>query len=113
MPENLPPPPNKPRGLVLIMIAMFGVLFLAIMMFSKGMGTQSKSWSELLQMIREGEVLEIQPSPESVHVKLAKNPVNGKSEEFTVLYPGARLDDTEKKQLQDAIEESKKRVVAE
>jgi cell division protease FtsH len=102
MPENLPVPPNKPRGLVMIMVALFAVLMLLILLVKNQSGTQP-SWSELLDRVDKGQVSEIQYFQDYLEVTLLRDPDNGEMKRFPVYYLGARLSDTEAKELSDHI----------
>src|SRR4051812_36258216 len=110
MPENLPPPPNKPRGLVMIMLALFAMLLFAIIIIHGGLGTTHRTWSEFLDMVRSGKVAKVEANPDFAMVTTVVDPNTRKQETFRVLYPGARFEDTERQELKVAIEENNKRV---
>ncbi len=101
MPENLPPPPNKPRGLLMIMLAMFGVLLLSIYMV-RGLTPKEKLWSKMLEEVRDGRIAKVQTRQEFALVTEANGTEPGKT--YRVLYQGGRLEDSDKKELNESIE---------
>jgi cell division protease FtsH len=102
MPENNPLPPQKPRGLMLIMMSLMGIMILTIVMY-KNWSPQDISWSEFKEKIREGVVTKIVVGPEFAKVTTNRKE-NGKV--FRVLYPTGRLQDTSQKELRELIDEN-------
>ncbi len=98
MPEN-PPPPQKPRGLLLIMMSLMGVMIITVMMW-KNLSPTPVSWTNFLDEIASGNVLEVEIGPESALVKQTKSAGN---KEYRVYYPTGRLGDTTQKELMDII----------
>jgi cell division protease FtsH len=101
MPENLPPPPNKPRGLLMIMLAMFGVLLLSIYMV-RGLTPKDKPWSKFIEEIRDGRIAKVQTRQEFALVTEANGTEPGKT--YRVFYQGGRLEDSDKKELNETID---------
>src|ERR1700677_636255 len=101
MPENSPVPPQKPRGLMLIMMSLLGILVLTLMMYNH-LVPRDPSWSQFLDKIRSGEVVEIQRGHEDAQVREGKNSNNLT---YHVLYPGGVLSDSDRKTLNDLTEE--------
>jgi len=103
MPENLPPPPNKPRGLVMIMVVLFCTLIFTFLVIRNGYGTAKMSWSEFLDRIDRGQIAKVEAYSDIAVVTLIKDSVPGKQETERVYYPGARLDEALNKQMMDSI----------
>jgi cell division protease FtsH len=104
MPENLPPPPNKPRGLVMVMLALFGMLLFAIIIIHNGIGTTRRSWTEFFDMIQQGRVAKIELDPDFAMVTTTADANTHKQESFRVYYPGARLEEAERKLIYDTVD---------
>jgi cell division protease FtsH len=104
MPENLPPPPNKPRGLVMIMVVLFFTLIFTFLVIRNGYGSQHLSWSDFLDRVDRGTVAKVEAYSDFAMVTLIKDSTTSKQESYRVLYPGARLDEALEKQMIDAIE---------
>ena len=103
MPENSPVPPQKPRGLLLIMMSLLAMLVLALMMYNH-LVPREPSWSQFLDKVASGEVIEIDEGLEYAQVREGKGSNNAS---YRVLYPGGRLSDADKKSLQDLIDQRK------
>ncbi len=102
MPDNTPAPPQKPRGLLLIMLSLFGVLTLSLLMWSK-LGSKDVTWTAMLKMVSDGKVQRIQLGQEFAVVTTNKRPGH-ESETFAVNYLTGRLLDSNQKELQAAVD---------
>jgi hypothetical protein len=58
-----PPPPQKPRGLLLIILSLLGVMILTVMVW-KGVNTTPVKWSQFLERIENGEISKVVLGPE-------------------------------------------------
>jgi cell division protease FtsH len=99
MPDNPPPPPQRPRGLLLIMLSLMGVMVLTAMLW-KGIGPKPVMWSQFVERIQNGEVAKVRIGPEFATVTPSKKGTPG---EYNVYYLAGRLGDDGQKELTDLI----------
>jgi cell division protease FtsH len=102
MPET-PPQPQKPRGLLLISLAVVGALFLLLMAVKDGDGAfgQPVSWSKLFENINKGKVAKIILENDQARVEASKA---GGGQKYRVDYPGAKFTDGVHKEIRDAVD---------
>jgi cell division protease FtsH len=98
MPENPPPQPNKPRGVLMMTLLLVGLLVLVLVAVRSENGGIGKniSYSEFLDKITKGEVARYSLGAESISVTASKT---GGETKYTVNYPGARLTDEISQQI--------------
>ena len=99
MPENPSPPPQKPRGLLLIMLSLMGVMIITVMMW-KNLSPAPTKWSAFVEAIGKGEVARIVIGPEYALATASKS---AGGHEYRVNYLTGRLGDTGQKQLEELI----------
>ena len=100
MSEPITPPPQKPRGLLMIMLLLFGAMMLVVMTF-KNLQPDEVSWSALLGNIEKGKVLKIEQGAEFLMATPTKD---AGAQAYRVLYPGARMNENLQLQLQGAMD---------
>ncbi len=100
MSEPTPTPPQKPRGLLMIMLLLFGAMMLVVMMF-RNLQPDEVSWSALLGNIEKGKVLRIEQGAEFLVATPTKD---AGAQPYRVLYPGARMNENLQLQLQAAMD---------
>jgi cell division protease FtsH len=96
---NTPQPPQKPRGLLLIMLVLFGTMMFVVLMF-RNLQPEEVSWSRFLANVEDGKVTSIEQNSESLVVSPTKD-VGGQP--YRVLYPGSRVTDNLQAQLEKSI----------
>jgi cell division protease FtsH len=97
MSEPTPPAqPQKPRGLMMIMLILLGVLLLTFMLVHN-IDHDEPSWSRFLQNVHDGKVVKIRPGPEYVQVEPA-GAVGRQT--YRVFYPGPRGQEAEKQMME-------------
>jgi cell division protease FtsH len=100
MADKTPPTPQKPRGLLLILLSFMGIMILTVMLW-KNMTPNPVKWSQFLERIERGEVAKIIYGPESALVTPTKR-IGGT--EYPVYYPAGRLGDETLKELNSRID---------
>jgi cell division protease FtsH len=104
MAENTPVPPQKPRGLMLIMMSMIGVMILVMMMY-KSFYIHEIAWSSFMERISDGEVNDILLNADSAQVTASKSAGNTAGGNiYRVNYPTGRLDETDRKELETRVQ---------
>ena len=98
MSEPTTPPPQKPRGLMMIMLLLFGAMIMVAMLFNN-LQPEKVAWSDFLTNVEEGKVTSIEQGAEFLVVSPTKD--GGKP--YQVLYPGSRMSDTLQAQLDKSI----------
>ncbi len=98
MPENSPPQPPKPRGVLMMTMLLIGLLVLVWVAVHESGGGFGKnvSYSEFLDRISKGEVARFNLGAESIAVTASKT---GGESKYIVNYPGARLTDEISQQI--------------
>ena len=99
MPENPPPSPPKPRGLLLIMMSLMGVMIITVMMW-KNLSPAPVKWSKFVEDIGKGEVAKIVIGQEYAVVTPTKK---AGGNEYRVYYLTGRLGDAGHKDLLEII----------
>ena len=95
MAEKPPPTPQKPRGLLLIMLSLMAVMILTVMMW-KNLSPTPVPWSQFIERIDRGEVAKVVLGPEYATVTPSKKAgVN----DYPVYYPSGRLTEASQKEL--------------
>ncbi len=108
MPDNLPPtPPNKPRGLVMIMLALFAALFIVILIY-KGPTPLPMTWSVLMERIAKNQIAKVKLAADAAEVTAVADPVTHQQAVYRVNYIGARLENAQNQMLMDAISDANK-----
>ena len=105
MADHTPTPPQKPRGLLLIMMSLMAVMIITLMLWQKIVSPSPVKWSAFLEKIDQGEVAKINVGQESVKVTATKK---GGGNEYYVNYLNGRLGDVGHKELSDRIDEYNK-----
>ena len=100
MADQTPPPPQKPRGLLLIMMSLMAVMIITLMLWKNMVSTPPMKWSAFIEAIDKGEVAKVIVGPESAKVTATKK---AGSAEYHVNYLTGRLGDTGHKELIDKI----------
>jgi len=96
-------PPNKPRNLFVIMMALFLVLILVVFMYQR-IGIPEKTLSYFMEEVAKGRVLKIQPGPDKLTVtRLGEG--TSSEETYDVNYPGGRLMENTEKMLFSVVAE--------
>jgi hypothetical protein len=72
MADHTPTPPQKPRGLLLIMMSLMAVMIITLMLWQKIVSPSPVKWSAFLEKIDQGEVAKINVGQESVKVTATK-----------------------------------------
>ncbi len=98
MSEPTTPPPQKPRGLLTIMMLLFGSMILVVLMFNP-MQPEKVAWSDFLTNVEEGRVTTIAQGAE----ELVVTPIKDGGKQYRVLFPGSRMSDTLQAQLDKSI----------
>jgi cell division protease FtsH len=102
MPEHTPPPPQKPRGLALIIFSLIAVLMLTIMMW-RHLGTHEVSWSDLItERIPNGEVAKIELESDSALVYPTRDAKDAGGP-YRVNYLTGRLLDADNTEIHQAV----------
>jgi cell division protease FtsH len=99
MPETPTPPPQKPRGLLLIMMSLMGVMILTVMMW-KNLSPPPVKWSQFVERIEKGEVAKLVIGPEFSLVTPSKK---AGGSEYRVYYLTGRLGEAGQKELIELI----------
>jgi len=92
MPGEPQTPPNKPRNLFVIMMALFLVLILVVFMYQR-IGTQERLWSAFVDDVKKHKVVKVQPGREKMIVTKVRDG-SGPEETYEVLYPGGYYQDS-------------------
>ena len=101
MSESTPPqPPQKPRGLLMIMLLVFGAMMLVVLMF-RNLQPEEVAWSDFLANIEEGRVTKIEQNYEFLVVTPTKD---AGAQPYRVNYPGSRVTDNLQSQLDGKIQ---------
>ncbi len=108
MPEPTSTPPPKPRGLLPIILLLFGAMMLIVLMF-RNLQPEEVSWSRFLANITEGKVLKIEQGSENLTITPTKEQGG---QPYRVLYPGSRVTDSLQAQLERAINSYNEKVEA-
>jgi cell division protease FtsH len=108
MPEPTPVPPQKPRSILLVMLALIGVMVLSVMMV-RNFGPKEESWSKFLENVSEGKVAKIVRGTESLQIKATKQ--DG-SREYVVYYPSGRPLDSDMAIYRKAVDDYNTKVAA-
>ena len=103
MPGEPQTPPNKPRNLFVIMMALFLVLILVVFMYQR-IGIPEKSWSYFVEEVSKDHVLKIQPGSDKLTVTRLGQSTTAE-ETYDVLYPGGHLRDNTEKLLLEIVAE--------
>lgn len=101
MADHTPTPPQKPRGLLLIMMSLMAVMIITLMLWQKIVSPTPVKWSAFLENIDKGDVAKINVGPESLKVTATKK---GGGNEYHVNYLNGRLGDVGHKELSDRID---------
>ena len=100
MAEKPPPTPQKPRGLLLIMLSLMAVMILTVMMW-KNLSPTPVPWSQFIERIDRGEVAKVVLGPEYATVTPSKKAgVN----DYPVYYPSGRLTEASQKELNSKLD---------
>jgi hypothetical protein len=106
MPDAPPPPPAppKPRGLLMMTLMTVAILVLVLLVVRDGGGlgggAETPSYSAFLDNVREGKVSKFRLGVDAIHVEASPD---GGGKNYTVLYPGARLSDEVKREVNEAV----------
>jgi len=100
MPGETQPPPNKPRNLFVIMMAVFGVLALVVMLFNN-MRHEERSWTAFLDDFDSNRITKIVTENNQLVYTLRNDGKEAKS--YAVNYPGGHLKDSTATFLQDKV----------
>ena len=92
-------PPQKPRGLLTIMLILFGTMMLVVMMF-RNLQPDEVPWSRFLANVDEGKVTRIEQGSDFIVVTPTKD---AGAQQYRVLYPGSRITDNLQSQLEKSI----------
>jgi cell division protease FtsH len=92
-------PPQKPRGLLTIMLILFGTMMLVVMMF-RNLQPDEVPWSRFLANVDEGKVTRIEQGSDYIVVTPTKD---AGAQPYRVLYPGSRITDNLQSQLEKSI----------
>jgi len=105
---NPPPQPQKPRGLLMIMLLLLGAMMLGLLMV-RNLKLEDVAWSDFLANVEAGKVTKIEQGSESLVVTPTKD--EG-SQPYQVLYPGSRVTDNLQSQLDKSIQVFNEKVKA-
>jgi cell division protease FtsH len=103
MPGEPQTPPNKPRNLFVIMVALFVALMLVVFLYTR-MDTRPQNWSYFVENVKSHGVLKVQPGSDKMIVTKVRDGA-GAEETYEVLYPGGQLTDATRKLINDIVEE--------
>ncbi len=104
MAEKPQPPPQKPRGLLLIILSLLAVMILTVMMW-RNANTSPVTWSQFLERVEKGEISKVILGPEYATVTPSRKVGGG---DYPVYYPTGRLGDAGQKELFSLFDEYNK-----
>jgi cell division protease FtsH len=93
-------PPQKPRGILLIMLSLMGVMILSVIMM-KNWNSPPVLWSQFMERIDRGEIAKVDLGTEYVTVTATKK---AGGNEYLVYYPGGRLTEASQKEFNTKFE---------
>jgi cell division protease FtsH len=100
MADHTPTPPQKPRGLLLIMMSLMAVMIITLMLWKNIVSPPPVKWSAFIEAIDKGEVAKVSVLPEYAKVTATKK---AGGNEYHVNYMTGRLGDTGLKELIEKI----------
>ncbi len=109
-PGEQQPPPNKPRNLFVIMMALFGVLILVVMLMQR-MSHEERSWTAFLDDFEKRQITKIVTRHDRLEYTIKSD--GKEARVFAVNYPGGYLQGDVSKELWSRIEGYNTRVEAE